>query len=190
MGGTRAGGARRHTRHTPPHLPMPTLTCSRTMDSICSRLRPWKTMNSSMRLMNSGRKCMRTCMGGVGGCAGQGRAGGWVGAWMYGRRHASPAAPAYTHVPPSPTPTHHPNAPPPHQRTPTCCVTLSFMDSGSRSMDSRIVADPMLDVMMITAFLKLTTRPWEGGEGGGVGGLRGVRGKGREGGCAEVECGR
>ena len=57
-------------------------------------------------------------------------------------------------------------------------------------MDSRIVADPMLDVMMITAFLKLTTRPWEGGEGGGVGGLRGVRGKGREGGCAEVECGR
>ncbi len=50
----------------------------------------------------------------------------------------------------------------PHPSTPThtCCVTWFFMASKSpEAMDSRMVAEPMLEVRMITVFLKLTTRP-------------------------------
>ena len=36
-------------------------TCRRTIWAIWSRSSAWNTMNSSIRLMNSGRNCCRTC---------------------------------------------------------------------------------------------------------------------------------
>ena len=84
----------------PPPPPSTPPTCSRTMVSICSAARGSKIMNSSMRFMNSGWKCLRTrsitssrISGGFLGCLFcWGRVWGWgpevwvwgLGFWVWG----------------------------------------------------------------------------------------------------------